>query len=149
MRNLIKHSLILGIVLASTFNLQAQDKTGTAEMLQNKEKKEEVFKAIVENPELKKEMMQHMMSNAEKDSASCKMMGNMMMDDAHMMDMMMNGMMEKAESDDGMCKKMCMMMMDNDKMMNMMDEMKGKKSKEGEKKEEKSGMDQHMDNQHN
>ena len=67
MRNLIKHSLIMGIVLASTFNLKAQDKTEAAEMLQNKEKKEEIFKAIIENPELKKEMMQRMMNNAEKE----------------------------------------------------------------------------------
>ena len=73
----------------------------------------------------------------------------MMMEDAHMMDMMMSGMMDKAGSDDSMCKKMCRMMMDNDKMMNMMVEIKDKKSKEVEKKKEKSGMDKHMENQHN
>ena len=89
MKSLIKHSLIIGILFISVINLKAQDKADVAELFQNKEKKEEVFSAIIENPELKKEMMQRMMKSAEKDSASCMMMNNMMMNDSHMMYMMM------------------------------------------------------------
>ena len=150
MKRFIKFSLLTGIVLVSIFNsdLQAQDKSEAQAMLQNKEKKEQVFNAIIDNPELKKEMMQRMMKSAKKDSSACEMMSNMMMDDNHMMDMMMSGMMDKAESDDGMCKKMCMMMMESDKMMNMMDGMKDKKQKGRKENNEKPNMEEHMD-QHN
>lgn len=149
MKTILKNTIAaLTIAVMISPNLYAQDTKEASEILKDKQKKEQVFSAILQDPDLKKEMMQRLMSNAEEDSTSCKMMGNMMMDDAHMMDMMMSGMMEKSESDDGMCKKMCMMMMKNDKMMNIMDEMKDKKSKEGEKKMEKSGMDEHMDNNH-
>ena len=150
MKTILKNTIAaLSIAVMISSNLYAQDSKEASEILKDKQKKEQVFSAILENPKLKNEMMQRIMSIAEKDSASCKMMGNMMMDDTHMMDMMMSGMMDKAESDDRMCKKMCMMMMVNDKMMNMMDEMKDKKSKGGVKQMEKSGMNKHMDNQHN
>ncbi|WP_156100665.1 hypothetical protein [Gillisia sp. Hel_I_29] len=130
---------VLGIVMLGTIGLQAQEKDSAMKMMmQDNQKKEQVYTAIMENPELKKEMMQRMMKDAKKDSTSCKMMGDMMMKDGHMKDMMMGEMMDGASEDDGMCKKMCMMMMDNDKMMNMMDKMKDEKSMAPKNKNDKS-----------
>lgn len=151
MKTIIKNTIVALIVaIMISTNLYAQDNKEASKMLKDKQKKEQVFSAILNDPGLKKEMMQRLMKDAEKDSSSCEMVGKMMMDDDHMQDMMMCSMMDKANEDDPMCKKMCMMMMDNDKMMNMMDNMKDKKSKEGEKdKKEKSCMENHMDNRHN
>ncbi len=134
-------------VMIST-NLYAQDNKEASKMLEDKQKKEQVFSAILQDPDLKKEMMQRMMKDVEKDSSSCKMMGSMMMGDDHMMDMMMSNMMDKAGEDDGMCKKMCMMMMDSDKMMDMMDTMKKDQPNDGGGKKTKSNKKDHLDSMH-
>ena len=129
MKNLMKNTItVLILAVTMSTSLYAQDIKKVSKMMENEEKKEQVFTAIMQDPELKKEMMQRMMKDAKKDSTSCNMMGEMMMEDGHMQDMMMGKMMDGASKDDGMCKKMCMMMMDNDKMMNMMDKMKDEKS---------------------
>jgi hypothetical protein len=150
MKNLVKNilpALIVSVMLIST-NLNAQDNKEVSTMLEDKQKKEQVFSAIMQDPDLKKEMMKRMMKDAKNDSSSCKMMGNMMMDDEHMQDMMMSSMMDKAGEDDGMCKKMCMMMMDNDKMMNMMDKMKSHPPKNKDDKTGKTNMKYHSDYKH-
>lgn len=129
MKNLVKNTIaILVVAVTMSTSLYAQDTKEMSKMLEDNQKKEQVFTAIMQDPELKKEMMQRMMMDAKKDSTSSKMMGDMMMEDGDMKNMMMGKMMDGAAKDDGMCKKMCMMMMDNDKMMNMMDKMKDEKS---------------------
>ncbi|WP_375587303.1 hypothetical protein [Flagellimonas aurea] len=139
MKNLIKNAItVLVLAVTMSTSLYAQDTKEMSKMMQNEQKKEQVYTAIMQDPELKKEMMQRMMKDAKKDSTSCKMMGDMMMKDGHMKDMMMGKMMDGASEDDGMCKKMCMMMMDNDKMMNMMDKMKDEKSKSPKKRNDAS-----------
>ncbi|MDT0642531.1 hypothetical protein RM553_06760 [Zunongwangia sp. F363] len=148
MKNIIT---VLVLAVTTSTSLYAQDNKKISKMMENEEKKEQVFTAIMQDPELKKEMMQHMMKDAKKDSTSCNMMGEMMMKDGHMQEMMMGKMMDGAAKDDGMCKKMCMMMMDNDKMMNMMDKMKDKKSMDSMNKNEKSvekdhNMEMHQNN---
>ena len=149
MITIIKNTLTaLAVAVMISTNLYAQDNKETSKMLKDKQKKEQVFSAILQDPDLKKEMMQRMMKDAEKDSSSCKMMGSMMMDDDHMQDMMMSNMMDKAGEDDGMCKKMCMMMMDNDKMMNMMDKMKKNQPNDGEGEKNKSNKTDHLDSKH-
>ncbi|SDR67976.1 hypothetical protein SAMN04487764_0210 [Gillisia sp. Hel1_33_143] len=151
MKNLIKNTiavLVLAVIMSTS--LYAQENKEMSKMMKDNQKKEQVYTAIMENPELKKEMMQRMMKDAKKDSTSCKMMGDMMMKDGHMQDMMMGKMVDGAAEDDGMCKMMCMKMMDNDKMMNMMDKMKEEKSMSPKNKNDKSikkghNMEMHKD----
>jgi len=151
MKNLIKNTiavLVLAVIMSTS--LYAQDNKEMSKMMKDNQKKEQVYTAIMENPELKKELMQRMMKDAKKDSTSCKMMGDMMMKDGHMKDMMMGKMVDGAAEDDGMCKMMCMKMMDNDKMMNMMDKMKEEKSMSPKNKNDKSikkghNMEMHKD----
>lgn len=139
MKNLVKNIIaILVVAVTMSTSLYAQDTKEMSKMLEDNQKKEQVFTAIMQDPELKKEMMQRMMMDAKKDSTSSKMMGDMMMEDGDMKNMMMGKMMDGAAKDDGMCKKMCMMMMDNDKMMNMMDKMKDEKSMAPKNKKDKS-----------
>jgi len=123
MKNLVKNTIaIIVVAVTMSTSLYAQDTKEMSKMLQDNQKKEQVYTAIMQDPELKKEMMQRMMKEAKKDSTSCKMMG----------DMMMGKMMDEAAEDDGMCKKMCM------KMMNMMDKMKDEKSMDPKNKNDKS-----------
>lgn len=149
MKTIIKNTVAaLTVAVMISTNLYAQNNKEASKMLEDKQKREQIFRAILQNPDLKKEMMQRMMKDAEQDSSSCKMMGSMMMDDDHMQDMMMSNMMDKAGENDGMCKKMCMMMMDNDKMMNMMDEMKKDQPNDGESKKNKSNKTDHLNSKH-
>src|SRR5665811_1189532 len=107
MKNLMKNTITV-LVLAVTMStgLYAQDNKKMSKMMGDDQKKEQVYTAIMQDPELKKEMMQRMMKDAKKDSTSCEMMGDMMMKDGHLKDMMMGKMMDGASEDDGMCKKM-------------------------------------------
>ena len=149
MKTIIKSTVAaLTVVVMISTSLYAQDNIEASKMLKDMQKKEQVFNAILQDSVLKKEMMQRMMKDAEKDSTTCKMMGSMIMDDDHMQDMMMSNMMDKAGEDDGMCKKMCMMMMDNEKMMNMMDKMKMDQINDEEDKKTKSNKKVHLDSRH-
>ena len=82
MRSII---LLTGIFFLS-ISLRAQNTIKATELLNNEKNKEQIFNAIVADPELKSEMMKFLLHNAEKDSSTCKMMGEMMMDNNHMMD---------------------------------------------------------------
>jgi len=155
MKKVLRTALLTGVFMIGAIAIQAQEKNDTAmkKMLQDDQKKEKVYSAIMDDPEMKKEMMQRMMKEAKKDSTSCKMMGNMMMKDGHMQDMMMGKMMDGASKDDGMCKKMCMMMMKDGKMMKMMDNMKekdgksmGSKEKMGASNQEEHNSQMHKNN---
>lgn len=159
-----KSFLALTVVLATSFNIFAQqNKDAAVKMLEDEQKKEAIFSAIMNDKQLKEDfmirmmadkgsrnmMMKNMMNKIEKDSSMCMMMGSMMMEDGHMMDMMMGNMMDKAEDDPAMCKKMCMMMMDGDKKMDMMDNMKNSEEPAGhENSQGKSNMQNHMEDSH-
>lgn len=160
MKNLKTATAILTLVLLVSFNAFAQQiNREVTRMLEDKQKREALFSAILNNEEMKQElmkrvmadknqsgmMMQNMMNQAKSDSSMC----NMMVQDGHMMDMMMSNMMDGAEKDPAMCKKMCAMMMDSDKMMNMMENMKNNEGRQGSgNTEEKNHMQHHMDDQH-
>ncbi|GAB3833319.1 hypothetical protein GCM10028895_52220 [Pontibacter rugosus] len=116
----------------------AQRTADASTVLQDEKRTEQIFSTILNDQELKSELMgrmmaegngsgmvRHMMQAAEGDTATCRMIGSMMMENPHMMDMMMGSMMDKAEGDDAMCQKMCRMMMDSDKMKGMMQQMNG------------------------
>lgn len=147
--NMKKSITALVVVLITSLNLFAQKRNDVEKMLADEQKKEAIFSAIMNDEELRKDLMQRMMGKAENDSSMCRMMDGMMMEDGHMMDMMMGNMMDKAEKDPSMCKKMCMMMMDSDKMRNMMDNMKNnEKPAEPGNRKGKNNMQNHMDDMH-
>lgn len=150
MKRVFKTTLILGIFMAGVSGIEAQEKNDSAinMMMEDPQTREQVYNAIADDSEMKKEMMQRMMREAKKDSASCNMMGNMMMKDGHMRDMMMEKMMDGASKDDGMGKKMCMMMMEDGKMMQMMDNMKKEKSMAPGKRNDKSTKKGHNSQMH-
>lgn len=163
MKNLKTATSILTLVLLVSFNAFAQQTNReVTRMLEDKQKREALFSAILNNEEMKQElmkrmmadqnqsgMMQNMMNKAKSDSSMCNMMGHMMMQDGHMMDMMMSNMVDGAEKDPAMCKKMCAMMKDSDKMMNMMENMKNNEGRQGSgNTEEKNHMQHHMNDQH-
>ncbi len=157
-----KTILFLLVAFVTTGTALAQRAADASKMLKDENQKEEIFSAILEDKELKAElmnkmmqegngsgMMMHMMQAAESDTATCRMMGSMMMDNPHMMDMMMGSMMDKAESDDAMCQKMCLMVMDSDKMKGMMQEMKQQGQPTGNSKGKgKSNIKTHLDGKH-
>lgn len=163
MKNSIQKTVLAFIVALVTSGTALAQKTADASnILKDKQKKEQIFAAILNDKELKADlmkrmmqegngsgMMMHMMQAAERDTATCNMMSSMMMDNPHMMDMMMGSMMDKAESDDAMCKKMCMMMMDSDKMKGMMQEMKQQGQSPGNSKPKgSSNMKTHLEEKH-
>lgn len=118
MRNLIKSSLVVAMLLLSSIGLTAQENNKAEQMLQNKEMKEQVFNAILNSPELKSEMSQRLGVDGGN-KGCCSMMGEMNMQDGEMKGMMM----DMSKEDEGMC-KMCKMMMGDGKMgMGMMKNM--------------------------
>ena len=147
--NVRKAITALVVVMISSLSLFAQQRNDVEQMLADEQKKEAIFSAILNDDELRKDLMQRMMNKAENDTSMCNMMGGKMMEDGHMMDMMMGNMMDKAEKDPAMCKKMCMMMMDSDKMMDMMDNMKNNEEPaEPGNKQGKTNMHKHMEDMH-
>ncbi|MCJ8167114.1 hypothetical protein MKJ04_19895 [Pontibacter sp. E15-1] len=164
MKNTIQKSVLSLIVVFITIGTALAQKTADAtKMLKDEQRKEQIFSAILNDREMRAElmkrmmaegdgssmMMQHMMQATESDTATCNMMSSMMMKNPHMMDMMMSSMMDKAEGDNAVCKKMCMMMMGSDKMKGMMQEMKGQGQPTGTgKAKESSNMKAHLDYKH-
>lgn len=160
MKQLIQTTAFLFVMALTAASCAAQRTADASTMLQDEEKKEQIFTAILNDQEMRAElmkrmmaegdgsgmMMKHMMQAAEGDTATCRMMSSMMMENPHMMDMMMGSMMDKAEKDDAACKKMCMMM-DSDKMKGMMQEMKDKSSGNSKSKES-SNMKNHLKGEH-
>lgn len=76
MKKLIKSSLVVTILLLSSVGLYAQKNSEVAKMLQNKEKKEQIFEQILKDPELKKEMVQRLGVDGDN-KGCCSMMGDM------------------------------------------------------------------------
>jgi hypothetical protein len=122
----------LTMMLLLSFNAFSQQANKEiTRMLEDKQKREALFSVILNNDQLKEELMKRMMADKEGSG------------------MMMNHMMHQAKNDSTMCKKMCSMMMDSDKMMNMMDDMKNNSSpKDTGNKEGNSHMQHHMDDKH-
>ncbi|GAA4429482.1 hypothetical protein GCM10023188_14900 [Pontibacter saemangeumensis] len=161
MKRLVQTTALLFVMAFAATGCAGQRTAGASTMLQDEEKKEQIFSAILNDREMRAElmkrmmaegdgsgmMMQHMMQAAEGDTATCRIMGSMMMENPHMMDMMMGSMMDKAESDDAVCRKMCLMMMDSDKMKGMMQQMQGQPSG-GSKANGGSNMKTHLDGKH-
>ena len=147
--NMKKSITALVVVLITSLNLFAQQRNDVEKMLADEQKKEAIFSAIMNDEELREDLMQRMMNKAENDSSMCSMMGGMMTENGHMMDMMMGNMMDKAEKDPAMCKKMCMMMMDSDKMMDMMNKMKNNEEPaESGNSQGKNNMQNHREDMH-
>lgn len=117
MKKLINNGLVAAIVLLSSVGLTAQENKEVKQMLQNKEKKEQIFEQILKDPELKSEMMQRLEVDGDNKSC-CAMMGKMKMNGGEMKGMMM----DMSKEGEGMC-KMCKMMMRDGKM-GMMKNMK-------------------------
>lgn len=161
MKRFIQTTALLFVMAFAATGCAAQRTADASAMLQDKEKKEQIFSTILNDREMRAElmkrmmaegddagmMMKYMMQGAESDTATCKMMSSMMMKNPHMMDMMMGSMMDRAEKDDAACKKMCMMMMDSDKMKGMMQQMKGKPSGSSKAKGD-SHMKTHLKDKH-
>ena len=117
MKKLIKNVVVVALLLLGSIAIAAQKDNEFADLLQNKEMKEQVFSAILNSPELKKEMMQRLAVDGDNKSC-CGMMGNMKMNDGKMKGMMM----DMSHEDGEMC-KMCKMMTGDGKM-DMMKNMK-------------------------
>ena len=144
MNNLMK-SLALVVVIYFAGTMKSFAQTNVSEMLKDKQKKEQVFAAILENESLKKEMMTRLMKQAAKDSSTCKMVASMMSKDSHMMDMASCAMMDSAKDDKKMAQNMCMMMMTDPEMMKMMENMKKSNKSSAEAQKDKSNLKKHYD----
>lgn len=114
MKKLIQNVVVVAFLLLGGIAIAAQQDNEVENLLQDQEKKEQVYKAIVNSPELKREMMQRLGVDGDNKSC-CAMMGNMN-------DGEMKGMMDMSNEDGEMC-KMCKMMMGDGKM-GMMKNMK-------------------------
>lgn len=110
----------------------AQSQTAQ-QLLKDKNKKQEIFSAIINDSALSKEFMGAMMKNPQcckrmmGDDGMMKMMMNdsakmhsMMHENKDMQDMMMKQMMDMCEKDTSMCKNMMQMMKQKPGMMQMM-----------------------------
>lgn len=117
MEKLVKSSLVVTILLLSSVGLYAQKNSEAAKVLQNKEKKEQIFEQILKDPKLKSEMMQRLEIYGNNKSC-CAKMEDKKMNGGEMKGMMM----DMSKEGEGMC-KMCKMMMGDGKM-GMMKNMK-------------------------
>lgn len=122
MKKILKRSLLIMAIMSTvSVSLSAQNKK-VDKLLKNPQTKEEIFSAIMNNKNMKNDLMKRMMADSGsnrmmnmmqtvKKDTSTNMMSTMMMGNPQMMNMMMN---------DNMCGKMCSMMMNSDKMKDMM-----------------------------
>ena len=116
MKKLIKNVVVLALLLLGNFAIAGQKENEVVDLLKNEEMKEQVFRTILNTPDLKKEMLERLEVKSG-DNSCCAMMGSMEMNHSKM-----EGMMDPAKEDGEMC-KMCKMMMGNGKM-GMMKNMK-------------------------
>lgn len=121
MKAKIKFLIAVGFIGLFSAQIHSQEQI-TEAMLEDPQKQQEIFMAILNNDQLKEKFMDQMMKT--KDGESSMGMCKKMMDNPEMMKMMMDNMMDKARNDSSMCRMMGDMMMDDDHMKDMMNKRK-------------------------
>lgn len=79
-----KNNLLLILVTTFFFSANAQEAGSTQEILNDPQKKAELFQAISDDAELREAMMNQLMDKAENDPMACKHLCSVMMNDEHM-----------------------------------------------------------------
>lgn len=118
MKTQIKRLFITLSMIIFVVNVHAQNQVAT-ELLNNPQKQDEIFNAILDNHDL---MMKFMAKMKENKHAMSMMKSHSSMDETNHgeMKMMMDNMMNMAENDSSMCRNMMKMIMEKPNMMKMM-----------------------------